>query len=83
VIPQDPNTLLGRRETAAALTEAGFKVSAETLTTMASRGGGPPYQRFGPRALYCWDDALKWARGRLSAPRRSAAEHAAAHGNST
>jgi hypothetical protein len=82
VIPQDPNTLLGRRETAAALTEAGFKVSAETLTTMASRGGGPPYQLFGPRALYRWGDSLEWARGRLSAPRRSAAEHAAAQGNS-
>jgi hypothetical protein len=82
VIPQDPNTLLGRRETAAALTEAGFKVSAETLTTMASRGGGPPYQLFGPRALYRWGDSLEWARGRLSAPRRSAAEHTAAQGNS-
>jgi hypothetical protein len=42
MIPQDPDALLGRKETAAALTEAGFKVSAETLTTKASRGGGRP-----------------------------------------
>jgi hypothetical protein len=77
MIPQDPDALLGRKETAAALSEAGFPVAAETLTTMASRGGGPPYRRFGPRALYRWGDAVAWARARLSAPRRSAAEHAA------
>jgi hypothetical protein len=81
MIPQDPDTLLGRKETAAALTAAGFKVSAETLTTKASRGGGPPYQLFGQRALYRWADSLEWARGRLSAPHRSAAEHAAAQGD--
>jgi hypothetical protein len=77
MIPQNLDALLGRKETAAALTELGFKVSAETLTTKASRGGGPPYQLFGPRALYRWGDALEWASGRLSAPRRSAAGHAA------
>jgi hypothetical protein len=81
MIPQDPDALLGRKETAAALTEAGFKVSAETLTTKASRGGGPPYQLFGQRALYKWSDSLAWARSRLSAPHRSAAEHAAAQGD--
>jgi hypothetical protein len=81
MIPQDSDALLGRKETAAALTEAGYKVSAATLTTKASRGGGPPYQLFGPRALYRWGDSLEWARSRLSAPRRSAAEHAAAQGD--
>jgi hypothetical protein len=75
MIPRDPNVLLQRRETAEALTEAGFPVAPETLTTKASRGGGPPYRLFGPRALYRWGDALEWARGRLSAPCRSAAEH--------
>lgn len=81
MIPLDPEALLGRKETAAALTEAGFKVSAETLTTKASRGGGPPYQRFGQRALYKWGDSLDWARSRLSSPRRTAAEHAALEGD--
>jgi hypothetical protein len=80
MIPQSPDALLGRKETAAALTEAGFPVAAATLTTMASRGGGPPYQLFGPRALYRWGDSLEWARSRLSTARRSAAEHAAAQG---
>jgi hypothetical protein len=76
MIPQSSDALLGRKETAAALTEAGYPVTAETLTTKASRGGGPPYSLFGPRAIYRWGDSLEWARSRLSAPRRSAAEHA-------
>ena len=46
----------------------------ETLSTKASRGGGPPYQLFGPRVLYRWGDALKWAQARLSTPRRSTSE---------
>jgi hypothetical protein len=78
MIPENPDALLGRKETAGALTSAGYPVAEATLTTLASRGGGPPYQRFGPRALYRWGDSLAWARSRLSAPRRSAAEHAAA-----
>jgi hypothetical protein len=40
----------------------------------ATRGGGPPYAKFGARALYRWRDALDWARSRTTAPRRSTAE---------
>jgi hypothetical protein len=71
---QDPDALLTRDQTAATLTASGFPVKAKTLSTKASRGGGPPYQLFGPRVLYRWDDALKWARARLSAPRSSTSE---------
>lgn len=78
MIPQNPDALLGRKEIAAALSEAGYPVAAATLTTMASRGGGPPYRLFGPRAIYKWAECLEWARSRLSAPRRSAAEHTTA-----
>jgi hypothetical protein len=78
MIPQDPDVLLGRKQTADALTEAGYPVTEATLTTKASRGGGPPYKLFGPRALYRWGDSLAWPRSRLSAPRCSAAEHGAA-----
>jgi hypothetical protein len=81
MIPQSLDALLGRKETAATLTQAGFPVAAETLTTMASRGGGPPYRLFGPRAMYRWGDCLDWARSRLSPPRRTAAEHAALGGD--
>jgi hypothetical protein len=70
----NPNTLLRRRATAEALTEAGFPVAAKTLATKASRGGGPPYRVFGRTVLYRWGDVLAWAEARLSAPRRSTAE---------
>jgi hypothetical protein len=72
--PIDCDTLLARDQAAAALTAAGFPVSKATLATMASRGHGPIYRRFGPRALYRWGDLITWAEGRLSAPRRSTSE---------
>jgi hypothetical protein len=73
------DTMLTRDAVAAALTDAGFPVSAATLATKATRGGGPAYRLFGRRPLYRWADALEWARGRLSAPiaNTSAAERAA------
>jgi hypothetical protein len=74
VIPEHADVRLTRRKTADALTEAGFPVKEGTLATKATRGGGPPYQKFGSRALYRWGDALLWAKGRLSAPRRSTSE---------
>ena len=73
-IPDTLDALLTRGRTAAALTEAGFPVKAKTLATKATRGGGPPFSKFGPRALYRWDDALSWATGRLTAPRCSTSE---------
>jgi hypothetical protein len=60
--------LLTRANTASALTEVGFPVSAATLATKAVRGGGPPYYLFGRKPLYRWGDALAWAQARLSAP---------------
>jgi hypothetical protein len=66
VIPTDPEALLTRDETAAALTESGYPISAKTLATKASRGGGPPFHRFGPRVLYRWGASLRWAQERLS-----------------
>ena len=62
------DTMLTRDAVAAALKAAGFPVSAATLATKATRGGGPPYRLFGRRPLYRWGDALDWARSRLSAP---------------
>src|SRR5882757_8782592 len=73
-IPDIPDALLTRDRTAKALTEAGFPVRAKTLATKATRGGGPPFSKFGPRALYRWDDALAWASRRLTAPRCSTSE---------
>lgn len=73
-LPTDPNTLLRRRPCATALTEAGFQTSAATLATKATRGGGPPFRRFGRVPLYRWGDALEWANSLLSAPMRSTSE---------
>ena len=72
--PISPETRLRRKAAAEALTAAGFPVSEKTLATKASRGGGPPFQSFGRIPLYRWADALAWAEGRLSAPRRSTSE---------
>jgi hypothetical protein len=73
-IPCSPDTLLRRRQTAAALTAAGYPVAEKTLATKAVRGGGPIYRVFGRAVLYRWGDALAWAESRLSAPRRSTSE---------
>lgn len=66
-IPDTPDALLTRGRTAEALTEAGFPVKAKTLATKATRGGGPPYRKFGQRAIYRWGDALAWAEARVTA----------------
>jgi hypothetical protein len=51
-IPCSPDTLLRRRQTAAALTAAGYPVAEKTLATKAVRGGGPIYRVFGRTVLY-------------------------------
>jgi hypothetical protein len=73
-VPNDPNTLLTRTQTAHALTEAGYPTSPATLATRASRGGGPPFQKYGPRAIYRWGSSLAWAKGRLSDPVHTTSE---------
>ncbi|MDE2576287.1 MAG: hypothetical protein KGL55_13350 [Rhodospirillales bacterium] len=78
-IPERSGALLTRNAVAAALTAAGYPVKAKTLATMATRGGGPPYRRFGARALYCWGDAVAWAEARLGALHRTTSEADAEH----
>ena len=70
----DPDVLLTRRDAATALRSAGYPVAPATLATRASRGGGPPFRRFGARPLYRWADLVEWAQSRLSPPLRSTAE---------
>lgn len=73
-IPVDPNAKLSSKQTAAALTEAGYKTADPTLATKRSRGGGPPFQLYGRKPLYTWSTALKWAEDRLSKPVHSTSE---------
>jgi hypothetical protein len=68
---------LTRRQAAKALTDCGIRVSPKTLSTKASRGGGPPYQLFGKIALYTWGDLVAWALAEMGEPARSASEHRA------
>lgn len=74
MVPENSQALLTRTQAADALTAAGFPTSPKTLATKATRGGGPIYAMFGPRALYRWGDCLDWAQSRLTAPRRSTSE---------
>jgi hypothetical protein len=67
-IPDNPDAVLTRDATAAALTAAGYPISAKTLSGKATRGGGPPYGLFAGRALYRWGAALVWARSHVTAP---------------
>lgn len=62
----DPDTRLTRYETARLLTQNGFPIKEKTLSTLASRGGGPPFQKFGNRVLHRWGDSISWAQNRLS-----------------
>ena len=73
-IPDNPNALLTRDQTAEALTAAGFPISPKTLATKATRGGGPEFQKFGSRPLYRWGASLRWAEARLAAPIASTSE---------
>jgi hypothetical protein len=73
--PDDPEILLTRIQVADALTPAGYPTKARTLSTKATRGGGPPYRLYSSRALYRWGDALDWAKGRLSPVIHSTSEY--------
>jgi hypothetical protein len=73
-VPIDPYQKLRRRALAAALNEVGLPTAEATLATMASRGGGPPYQLYGRIPIYTWGPSLSWAEGRLSAPRSNTSE---------
>ena len=77
----DPETRLTRQQLAKALTEEGYPTSVSALDTKASRGGGPPYEKYAKYALYAWGPALAWARNRTAAA--TASEHRATKLNAT
>ena len=70
----DPERKLSRRETAEALTAAGFPTAEATLASKATRGDGPSFLKFGRRVIYRWADALSWAEGRLTNPMMHSAD---------
>ncbi len=68
------SVLLRREDCAKALTRAGYRTSPKTLASMATRGGGPPYHKFGRTVLYRWSEVLAWAEARLSPAMTSSSE---------
>ena len=68
----NPDEMLPRVLLSSALAEAGFPVAYTTLCKLACCGGGPEYRLYNGRAFYRWEDALAWAKGRMSAPRTRA-----------
>ncbi|CAO4157147.1 hypothetical protein DHODJN_25260 [Methylorubrum extorquens] len=69
-----PCALLNRTQCAKLLSEAGYPTSRHTLASLASRGGGPLYRKYGRIVVYRWSDALEWAEKRLGAFRSTASE---------
>ncbi len=66
-----PDALLRRTDAATALRSAGYPTTKATLATLATRGGGPVYRKFGAIPLYRWSDLQDWAQSKLSAPMQS------------
>jgi hypothetical protein len=73
-IPENPEVLLTEKQTSDALTELGFPIASATLATRRSRGGGPPFQKFGSRVLYRWRTTRLWGEAKLSRPLSSTSE---------
>jgi hypothetical protein len=57
---------LNREQAAAALTKHGYKIARATLATMASRGQGPVYKKWGAQTLYRLSDLLAWAKSKTA-----------------
>jgi hypothetical protein len=70
----DPDKRYTRRQIAALLTDQGFPTTVSALQTKASRGGGPPYERYGKWTLYRGGKALAWAKARCVAVGGSTSE---------
>jgi hypothetical protein len=71
----EPDALLTRAQAAAALTAAGHPIAVATLKTLASRGGGPAFQKAGSRVVYVWSTTFAWAQSKLGPVQRSTSEN--------
>jgi hypothetical protein len=62
---------LSRAEAATFLTELGLPMSPDTLSTYASKGGGPLFIKYGRTVRYMKEDLLAWVESRVRAKRKS------------
>ena len=66
------HTYLTRRQAAEYLThELGLPTSWRSLQKWATTGGGPPYRRFGNKAVYLVGELEEWAEAKISPPQLS------------
>lgn len=65
---------LTRVEAIRYLSDRGIPIAKNTLSTLATRGGGPIYRRFGRQVVYLPSELDSWVAEKLSAPRRSTSE---------
>ena len=65
-----------RAKAADFLVEQGYPTTKKSLDKLATVGGGPVFQKWGPRALYTAPNLIKWARSKLSEPHASTSEAA-------
>jgi hypothetical protein len=56
-----------RQRLADELTRLGLPTSAATLASLATRGGGPKYFKYGRRVVYRWPEVMVWLESRLGA----------------
>jgi hypothetical protein len=70
----DPGTLMEPAALSENLGLSGLKVATTTLESLRSRGGGPPFRKFGRRRLYAWGDGALWALGQLTGPLTSTSD---------
>jgi hypothetical protein len=61
----DPQTYLTRTGVAQTLKVCGITISSETLATKVSRGGGPPFRKFGRTPMYLWGDVVAWVKSEI------------------
>jgi hypothetical protein len=68
VPPFDDDALLSTEELSAAFSSIfNLSMSAATLETRRSRGGGPPYEKYGKYVRYRWGTARTWMLGKRRA----------------
>jgi hypothetical protein len=60
------DTKLKPEELVAEAKKRGIPLTKSSLATWRSRGGGPPFEKFGPYVIYAWGTSWAWVQSRLS-----------------
>jgi hypothetical protein len=58
--PLSDDALLSTQELSEAFSNMNLPMAAPTLDSKRSRGGGPPFRKYGKTIRYRWADARDW-----------------------